>query len=84
MLLAKVPRSRAEGVRKVLFRKRLGRKDRRIRTDGEFVLNPLKEAPPPSLVQELGLELVEGETREKECYIPPTTRPGPRPRCRRS
>ncbi len=71
MLLAKVPRSRAEQVRKVLFRRRLGCKDRRIRADGDHVLIPLKTAPPAELIAELGLELVEGEVKDKTCYRPP-------------
>jgi tRNA wybutosine-synthesizing protein 2 len=71
MLLAKVPRSRAESVRKALFRKRLGRKDRRIRTDNDFVYIPLKEALPEELVKDLGIELVDGDAREKACYRPP-------------
>lgn len=71
MLLAKVPRSRAEQVRKVLFRQRLGCKDRCIRRDGDHVLIPLKAEPSAELVAELGLELVEGEVRDKTCYRPP-------------
>jgi len=46
MLLAKVPSDRAEAVRKVLFRKGLGRKDRRILREGGFIFIPL--SPPPS------------------------------------
>ncbi len=71
MLLAKVPGDRAEAVRKVLFRKGLGRKDRRILREGGFIFIPLRAEPPAELVVELGLELVEGETLEKSCYRPP-------------
>jgi tRNA wybutosine-synthesizing protein 2 len=71
MLLAKVPRSRAEQVRKVLFRQRLGCKDRRIRTDGDDVLIPLRTAPTAALIAELGLVLMDGEARDKTCYRPP-------------
>jgi tRNA wybutosine-synthesizing protein 2 len=71
MLLAKVPSDRAEVVRKVLFRKGLGRKDRRILREGGFIFIPLRAEPPAELVVELGLELVEGETLEKSCYRPP-------------
>ncbi len=71
MLLAKVPRSQAEQVRKVLFRKRLGCKDRRIRTDGDHMLIPLKAEPPPELIAELGLVLMDGDVRGKTCYRPP-------------
>lgn len=71
MLLAKVPNGRAEAVRKVLFRKGLGRKDRRILREGGFIFIPLSAEPPTILREELGLELVEGETREKSCYRPP-------------
>lgn len=71
MLLAKVPSDRAEAVRKVLFRKGLGRKDRRILREGGFIFIPLRAEPPAELTVELGLELVEGETLEKSCYRPP-------------
>lgn len=71
MLLAKVPSDRAEAVRKVLFRKGLGRKDRRILREGGFIFIPLRAEPPAELIVELGLELVEGETLEKSCYRPP-------------
>jgi tRNA wybutosine-synthesizing protein 2 len=71
MLLAKVPRDRAEGVRKVLFRRRLGCKDLRIREEGDAVLIPLSARPPPDLEAQLGLEYVEGEAEEKSCYRPP-------------
>jgi tRNA wybutosine-synthesizing protein 2 len=71
MLLAKVPRSRAEKVRKVLFRRRLGCKDRRIRTEGEMVLIPLRCEPPSDLIAALDLEIVEGEAVEKSCYRSP-------------
>ena len=74
MLLAKVPRSRAESVRKALFRRRLGCKDRRIGTEGDFVLIPLKGEPPAGVVEELGIELVEGDARDKTCYRPPYDR----------
>jgi tRNA wybutosine-synthesizing protein 2 len=71
MLLAKVPRHRAESVRKVLFKRRLGAKDRRFVRSGEEVLIPLRERPSEDLVQELGIELLEGETLTKGCYRPP-------------
>ncbi len=71
MLLAKVSRERAEAVRKQLFKRRLGAKDRRILREGEHVFIPLVAAPPPGLAGELGFELTEGETREKSCYRPP-------------
>lgn len=70
MLLAKVSRERAEAVRKQLFKRRLGAKDRRILRDGDHVFIPLTSAP-PGLAEELGIELVEGETLEKTCYRPP-------------
>lgn len=71
MLLAKVPRERAERVRKQLFKRRLGAKDRRIVRDDEHVLIPLRASPPAGLAEELGIELVEGEAKEKSCYRPP-------------
>lgn len=71
MLLAKVSSKRAETVRKALFRRRLGAKDRRIVRRPDHVLIPLRERPPDGLAAELGFELVEGETSEKTCYRPP-------------
>lgn len=71
VLLAKVPRERAETVRKLLFKRRLGAKDRRILRTDEHVFIPLRTPPPPGLTKELGIELIEGETMEKTCYRPP-------------
>lgn len=71
MLLAKVPRERAEQVRKQLFKRRLGAKDRRVLRADDSVFIPLRTAPPPGLAEELGFELTEGETMEKSCYRPP-------------
>lgn len=71
VLLAKVPRERAEKVRKQLFKRRLGAKDRRILREKDSVLIPLRTTPPPGLAEELGFELTEGETKEKTCYRPP-------------
>lgn len=70
VLLAKVSRERAEAVRKQLFKRRLGAKDRRILREGEHVFIPLISAP-PGLAEELGFELTEGEPLEKSCYRPP-------------
>jgi tRNA wybutosine-synthesizing protein 2 len=58
-------------VRKALFRQRLGCKDRRIRREEDFIFIPLRSTPPPELIAELGLELVDGETEDKACYRPP-------------
>ncbi|MDW5561919.1 MAG: class I SAM-dependent methyltransferase family protein [Methanomassiliicoccus sp.] len=71
MLLAKVPRERAEQVRKQLFKRKLGAKDRRILRLDDHILIPLRASPPPSLAEELGIELTEGETMVKSCYRPP-------------
>jgi tRNA wybutosine-synthesizing protein 2 len=71
VLLAKVPRERAETVRKMLFKHRLGAKDRRIMRTDEHVLIPLRSSLPSELVEDLGIELIEGETMEKTCYRPP-------------
>ena len=71
MLLAKVPRSRAEEVRKVLFRRKLGCKDRRIRREEDVVFIPLRTEPPSDLITELGLEVVEGDALVKSCYRSP-------------
>ncbi|MBI0582690.1 MAG: class I SAM-dependent methyltransferase family protein [Methanomassiliicoccus sp.] len=71
MLLAKVPRERAEQVRKALFRHRLGVKDRRIIRQRDHVLIPLRAAPHPMIVAELGIELTEGDPLEKSCHRPP-------------
>jgi tRNA wybutosine-synthesizing protein 2 len=71
VLLAKVPRERAEQVRKQIFKRRLGARDRRILREEEAVFIPLRALPSPGLAEELGFELVEGETMEKTCYRPP-------------
>jgi tRNA wybutosine-synthesizing protein 2 len=71
MLLARVPRQRAESVRKVLFKRRLGAKDRRFMRIGEEVLIPLRERPSEDLVRELDIEIQEGETMTKGCYRSP-------------
>jgi tRNA wybutosine-synthesizing protein 2 len=71
VLLAKVPRERAEMVRKQLFKRRLGSKDKRIIRDGGHVHIPLLAPPPPGLAEELGFELIEGDPAGKSCYRPP-------------
>ncbi len=71
MLLAKVPSARAEAVRKALFRRGLGCKDRRIRREEGFIYIPLRAEPTAELVRDLDVELVGGEAQEKSCYRSP-------------
>lgn len=63
--LAKVPRSRAEKVRKRLNRAGFVRKDMKIVEDGDYVLIPLCEGFDPSMINEMDIEVVEGMTTSR-------------------
>jgi tRNA wybutosine-synthesizing protein 2 len=72
--LAKVPRSRAEEVRKGLKRFGSVRKDRKIVEDGDHVLIPLNEGFDTLLIEEMGIEVVDGETVSRSCFRSPMER----------
>jgi tRNA wybutosine-synthesizing protein 2 len=72
--LAKVPRSRAEEVRKGLKRVGSVRKDREIVEDGEYVLIPLNQGFDTVMIEEMGIEVVEGDTASRCCFRSPMER----------
>jgi tRNA wybutosine-synthesizing protein 2 len=71
MRLVKVPRERAERVRKRIAAMRALRKEVRIFEEGDYVLIPLKEGSDERKVMELGVEIVDGEARSRSHYISP-------------
>lgn len=71
MMLAKVPRDRAEAARKRLFRRGLVRKDLRIFEEDGNVLLPLRAEPDPELQRELGISIVDGQAQERTFYRSP-------------
>lgn len=71
MRLVKVPRERAERVRKRIAAMRALRKDVRIFEDGGCVLIPLKEGFDESRLRDLDVEIVDGNARSRSCYISP-------------
>jgi tRNA wybutosine-synthesizing protein 2 len=71
MRLVKVPRERAERVRKKISAMRALRKDVRIFEDGESVLIPLKEGFDELRLMGLEVEIVDGNARSRSCYISP-------------
>jgi tRNA wybutosine-synthesizing protein 2 len=71
MRLAKVPRERAERVRKKIAAMRVLRKDVRIFEDGGHVLIPLKEGFDEGKLKELDIEIVDGDAQSRPCYISP-------------
>jgi tRNA wybutosine-synthesizing protein 2 len=71
MRLVKVPRGRAERVRKRIAAMRALRKDVRIFEEGEYVLIPLKEGFDERRLMELDIQIVEGEARSRSHYISP-------------
>jgi tRNA wybutosine-synthesizing protein 2 len=66
-----VPRLDAETIRKRLNSKGYVRKDVRIIEQGGYVLLPLTDRVDRSVIDEEGLEIVEGDPRERECYRTP-------------
>jgi tRNA wybutosine-synthesizing protein 2 len=74
MKLAKVPKCRAETVRKKLFLIRVARKDFSIFENGDDVFIPVGEKVTEILANEIGFEIVNGSTEEQTCHIPPYQR----------
>ncbi|MFP4169813.1 MAG: class I SAM-dependent methyltransferase [Methanomassiliicoccales archaeon] len=70
MWLAKVPRHRAEGVRRLLLERGAVRRDRRMVESGEHVLIPLVEEEVHG-TRELGLELIHGEAPTRSPHRSP-------------
>lgn len=71
MRLARVPRSRAEELRRKLNSIGGVRKDRKIVEDGDKVLIPISERVSPSIISEMSLEIVEGETASRHMFHSP-------------
>ena len=71
MRLAKVPRERAERVRKKIAAVRALRKDVRIFEDDGHVLIPLLEGFDEGKLKELDIEIVDGDAQSRSCYISP-------------
>jgi tRNA wybutosine-synthesizing protein 2 len=71
MRLVKVPRERAERVRKRISALRALRKDVRIFEEGEHVLIPLRQGFDESRLHDLDIEIVDGDARSRTCYISP-------------
>ncbi|MCU0860757.1 MAG: class I SAM-dependent methyltransferase family protein [Methanomassiliicoccales archaeon] len=71
MRLAKVPRDRAEQVRKRITAMGGLRKDVRIFEEGGHVLIPLVEGFDETKALKLGAEVVEGDARSRACYVSP-------------
>jgi tRNA wybutosine-synthesizing protein 2 len=71
MRLVKVPRDRAERVRKRISAMRALRKDVRIFERDEHVFIPLKEGFDERGLLDLGVEVVDGDARSRTCYISP-------------
>jgi tRNA wybutosine-synthesizing protein 2 len=72
--LAKVPRSRAEEVRKRLNRVGSVRKDKKIVEDGDHVLIPLNEDLDVRQIEEMAIEVIEGETVPRNWFRSPMER----------
>jgi tRNA wybutosine-synthesizing protein 2 len=71
MRLARTPRSRAEELRRKLNSIGGVRKDRKIVEDGGMVLIPISENVSSSIISEMGLEIVEGETASRYMFRSP-------------
>jgi len=69
--MAKVPRERAEELRRRIQALDGLRKDVRILEDGEDVLIPLREGFEDHMAHRLGVEVVQGEPRSRSFYVPP-------------
>ena len=74
MKLAKVPKRRAEMVRKRLFLARVARKDLAIFENGDDVFVPVRDSVTEAIANEIGFEIVDGSAEEQECHISPYQR----------
>lgn len=72
--LARVPRRRAEEVRRILNSIGSVRKDRKIMEDGDHILIPLKERIDSSMIDRMDIEVVSGETVSRYPYRSPIER----------
>lgn len=74
MKLLRVPRERAEEVRKILFSMNAVRKDRKIFESDEYVFLPLKDDVEISEVKVHGFDVVEGESSTRVPFRSPIER----------
>ncbi|MDD1767756.1 MAG: class I SAM-dependent methyltransferase family protein [Methanomassiliicoccales archaeon] len=74
MRLAKIPRQRAEAVRRKLFRLRVARKDLAIFEKGDHIFVPITDGATESLAREIGFEIVCGSSEEQACHVSPYDR----------